>query len=53
MADLDVIHTSNRFLRTIDPARVPRVILSKVELEQTRTNHRHILLPITFTHQMK
>ena len=40
MADLDAIHTSNRFLGTIYPATVPRVILSIIELEQTCPKHR-------------
>ena len=44
MADLDAIHTDNRFLRTIYPARVLWVILSKIELEQTCPNHTPILL---------
>ena len=44
MADLDAIHAGNRFLRTIYPARAPRVILSKSELEQTCSNHTQLLL---------
>ena len=42
--DLDAIHTSNRFLRTIFPAIVPRVILSIIELQQTCPNNTHIQL---------
>ena len=44
MADLDVTHTGNSFLRTIYPATVPRVILSIIGLEQTCPNHTHVLL---------
>ena len=43
MADLDAIHTSNRFVRTIYPARVLRAILSIIELERACPNHRHML----------
>ena len=42
MAHLDAIHSSSCFLRTIYTARVPLVILSIIELEQTCPNHRHI-----------
>ena len=31
-ADLDAIYSSNRFLSTIYPAKVPRVMLSMIEL---------------------
>ena len=44
MADLDAIHTSNRSLRTVHAARLSRVILSIIELEQACPNHRHKLL---------
>ena len=43
MADLDAVHMSNRFLRKMYTAKVPLVILSKFELEQTCPNQRHIL----------
>ena len=43
MSDLDDIHTSNHFLRTICAPRVPRVILSIIEHQQTYPNHRHKL----------
>ena len=42
MADLDVIHASNRFLATNNKGSVPRAILSTIELEQTPI-HRHVL----------
>ena len=42
MADLDAIHMNNRLLRTIYQAKLPRVILSKIELEQTCPNDTHI-----------
>ena len=45
MADLDTVHTSNRFTRISYPAKEPRVALSKkTEVEKTYPNHRHILL---------
>ena len=44
MDDLDGIHTDNRFLRKIPSAKVLRVILSIMALEQTCPNRRHTLL---------
>ena len=44
MADLDANHTRNRFLHTVYPAKVSRLILAIIELEHTCPSHRHALL---------
>ena len=44
MVDLDASLTNNRSPRTGFPAKVPRMILSRIELVQSCPDHRHKLL---------
>ena len=46
VAGLDAIDTNNRFRRTILTAKVPRVILSTTELEETCPNHCHTVASV-------